>query len=142
MDSPEFKPFELKDFDSEVSVQEAAAVETDGFKPMNYSAGEDYAVLGEVDEKTETEKIDLSENFHTDHFQREDSLLTNAEDYARNIREGAALYKQKLVAENEAALKETERIKQETLALRKSAEEEKLKMIDGRGNDDEDNNAR
>ena len=51
MDSPEFKPFELKDFDSEVSVQEAAAVETDGFKPMNYSAGEDYAVLGEVDEK-------------------------------------------------------------------------------------------
>ena len=130
MDSPEFKPFELKDFDSEVSVQEAAAVETDGFKPMNYSAGEDYAVLGEVDEKTETEKIDLSENFHTDHFQREDSLLTNAEDYARNIREGAALYKQKLVAENEAALKETERIKQETLALRKSAEEEKLKMID------------
>ena len=36
MDSPEFKPFELKDFDSEVSVQEAAAVETDGFKPMNY----------------------------------------------------------------------------------------------------------
>ena len=28
MDSPEFKPFELKDFDSEVSVQEAAAVET------------------------------------------------------------------------------------------------------------------
>ena len=105
MDSPEFKPFELKDFDSEVSVQEAAAVETDGFKPMNYSAGEDYAVLGEVDEKTETEKIDLSENFHTDHFQREDSLLTNAEDYARNIREGAALYKQKLVAENEAALK-------------------------------------
>ena len=56
MDSPEFKPFELKDFDSEVSVQEAAAVETDGFKPMNYSAGEDYAVLGEVDEKTETEK--------------------------------------------------------------------------------------
>ena len=130
MDSPEFKPFELKDFDSEVSVQEAAAVETDGFKPMNYSAGEDYAVLGEVDQKTETEKIDLSENFHTDHFQREDSLLTNAEDYARNIREGAALYKQKLVAENEAALNETERIKQETLALRKSAEEEKLKMID------------
>ena len=89
MDSPEFKPFELKDFDSEVSVQEADALETDGFKPMNYSAGEDYAVLGEVDEKTETEKIDLSENFHTDHFQREDSLLTNAEDYARNIREGA-----------------------------------------------------
>ena len=78
MDSPEFKPFELKDFDSEVSVQEAATIETDGFKPMNYSAGEDYAVLGEVDEKTETEKIDLSENFHTDHFQREDSLLTNA----------------------------------------------------------------
>ena len=93
MDSPEFKPFELKDFDSEVSVQDAAVEEADGFKPMNYSAGEDYAVLGEVDQKTETEKIDLSENFHTDHFQREDSLLTNAEDYARNIREGAALYK-------------------------------------------------
>ena len=46
MDSPEFKPFELKDFDSEVSVQDAAVEEADGFKPMNYSAGEDYAVLG------------------------------------------------------------------------------------------------
>ena len=45
MDSPEFKPFELKDFDSEVSVQEAAAVETDGFKPMNYSAGEDLSLI-------------------------------------------------------------------------------------------------
>ena len=56
MDSPEFKPFELKDFDSEVSVQDASVEEADGFKPMNYSAGEDYAVLGEVDEKTETEK--------------------------------------------------------------------------------------
>ena len=39
MDSPEFKPFELKDFDSEVSVQDAAVEEADGFKPMNYSAG-------------------------------------------------------------------------------------------------------
>ena len=26
MDSPEFKPFELKDFDSEVSVQEALSL--------------------------------------------------------------------------------------------------------------------
>ncbi|MDP6464690.1 MAG: FliH/SctL family protein [SAR324 cluster bacterium] len=130
MDSPEFKPFELKDFDSGESIQESAVSEADGFKPLNYNESEDYAALGEADEKSETEKIELSENFHTDDFLREDSLLTNAEDYARNIREGAALYKQQLVSENEAALKETERIKQETLALRKSGEEEKLKMLE------------
>ena len=130
MDSPEFKPFELKDFDNRESIQESTLSETEGFKPLNYNEGEDFATLGEVDEKSETEKIELSQNFHTDDFLREDSLLTNAEDYARNIREGAALYKQQLVAENEASLKETERIKQETLALRKTAEEEKLKMIE------------
>ena len=37
MDSPEFKPFELKDFDSEVSVQDAAVGEADGFKPVSYT---------------------------------------------------------------------------------------------------------
>ena len=102
-----FKPFELKEFDSEEHVV-IPEEEGSGFHPLKYESDQDLSSFAEIQEKSDDEKITLSESFRTDEFNREDSLLTNAENYAQNIREGAQLYKQQLVSEieiNQKALK-------------------------------------
>ena len=64
------------------------------FKPINFSSynegltHEDSFKL--TSGKTDSEKIKISEGFKTTEFFHENSLLTNAEDFAQSIREGTA----------------------------------------------------
>ena len=129
MEDSGFKPFELKEFDSEEPVV-IPEEEDSGFHPLKYESEQDLSSFAEIQEKSDDEKITLSESFRTDEFNREDSLLTNAENYSQNIREGAQLYKQQLVSEIEINRKDTERIKEETHALQKITEEEKVRFVE------------
>ena len=67
-----FKPFELKEFDSEEPVI-IPEEENSGFRPLNYESEQDLSGFAEIQEKSDDEKITLSESFRTDEYNREDS---------------------------------------------------------------------
>ena len=110
LDENEFKPFTLTDF----SVADAASENTESistptenlvisdqiesFKPLTFEgekASEESNGFQEV--KTDAEKIQLSEDFKNSEFFLENSLLTDAEEFAETIREGAKLHKSQLL---------------------------------------------
>ncbi len=134
-DEAEFKLFTLQEFDlAEPPPPEVISPETESeevsFRLLNFDSQDLFTDVSLVEEKSVQDKITLSQDYSTDDFQREDSLLTNAEAYAKSIREGAQLYKEQLVAEHEIALRKSEENQNETRSLRKAAEAERLKMIE------------
>jgi len=154
LNDSEFKPFTLTDFgidevplggidspsaskgdgkaeveDSEISDRHAS------FKPLIFDKEGDSsrdALEGSTEPtvgKSDIEKIRLSKDFKTTEFSRENSLLTNAEDFAETIRDGAKLYKTQLLAKIEEQSVETERIHQKTVAENQEAEEERKNLM-------------
>ena len=75
------------------------------------------------------QKQALASEFSTDSFIRENSLLTDAESYAKSIREGAQLYKQQLLRQTEQAHAEAEEYKREALTYKQSMEEERQAVL-------------
>ena len=147
LDESEFKPFTLTDFSVEevspvissgsVSEHENGEEDTEeneiatrlaSFKPLTFDVdGDSEKYLTEnsaVDAsgKTDVEKIQLSKGFKNAEFFQENSLLTNAENFAESIRDGAKLYKSQLLTKIEEQASDTERIYQQTVTENQEAE--------------------
>ena len=105
------------------------------FKPMKFSVDGEFPKFhsGTFQEsesqKTDEEKINISEGFKTSEFFSEDSLLTNAEDFAQSIREGANLYKTELLKKIEQQATHTEKIHKKILSENEEAEHEREKLL-------------
>ena len=147
LDENEFKPFTLIDF----SVADAASENTESistpteklaisdqiesFKPLTFEKEEvsenfiskESNAFQEV--KTDAEKIQLSEDFKNSEFLLENSLLTNAEEFAETIREGAKLHKAQLLKQIEEQANDTDRIHQKTVAENQAAEQQRKQLL-------------
>ena len=132
LDQSEFKPFSLTDFTAVESDPSENDDTSDGrgknaegsenskeykiedrltsFKPLTFNVEGDSAdLVTEVrtdaeSAKTDAEKIKLSIDFKNADFFQENSLLTNAEDFAESIRSGAKLYKTQLLSKTQTRL--------------------------------------
>ena len=156
LEDSEFKPFNLTDFtvaetlpedseslsatqedgqdgaeveESEISVRLASFKpliidEQGGFEEFDAEGSNDLA-----DRRTDAEKIHLSQDFRTADFFQENSLLTNAENFAETIRDGAKLYKTKLLTKIEEQATDTKRIHKKTVAENQEAEKERKKLL-------------
>ncbi len=154
LNDSEFKPFSLTDFTvaeappEEPDIQSASRgdgeAEVEGskisdhpvsFKSLMFDKEGDFAGYASEasvemkDGKSDLEKIRLSKDFKTVEFSRENSLLTNAEDFAETIRDGAKLYKTQLLAKIEEQATDTERIHKKTVAENHEADEERSKLL-------------
>ena len=154
LNDSEFKPFSLTDFtvaeappeepDSPSASRVDGEAEVEGskisdrrvsFKSLMFDKEGDFAGYASEasaelkDGKSDLEKIRLSKDFKTAEFFRENSLLTNAEDFAETIRDGAKLYKTQLLAKIEEQATDTERIHQKTVAENQEADEERNKLL-------------
>jgi len=147
LDENEFKPFTLTDF----SVSDAASENTEGistptenlaisdqiesFKPLTFEeeeVSEDFISKesnGFQEIKTDAEKIQLSEDFKNSEFFLENSLLTDAEEFAETIREGAKLHKAQLLKQIEEQANDTDRIHQKTVAENQAAEQQRKQLL-------------
>ncbi|MFL2807943.1 MAG: FliH/SctL family protein, partial [bacterium] len=147
LDENEFKPFTLNDF----SVSDATSENTEGistlsenlaisdqiesFKPLTFEEEEvsvDFISKesnGFQEVKTDAEKIQLSEDFKNSEFFLENSLLTDAEEFAETIREGAKLHKAQLIKQIEEQANDTDRIHQKTVAENQAAEQQRKKLM-------------
>ena len=99
----------------------------------SYQESSHGSAFGELDTGEESysdeEKQELASIFATDNFIRENSLLTDAEAFAKSIREGAQLYKQQLLLKTEKANLEAEQFKQEALTLKQTMEDERQSVL-------------
>ena len=154
LNDSEFKPFSLTDFtvaeappeepDSPSASRGDGEAEVEGskisdrrvsFKSLMFDKEGDFAGYASEasaelkDGKSDLEKIRLSKDFKTAEFFRENSLLTNTEDFAETIRDGAKLYKTQLLAKIEEQATDTERIHQKTVAENQEADEERNKLL-------------
>ena len=156
LEDSEFKPFTLTDFSVAESLPEKpeslSATQGDGhdgaeveeseisdrlasFKPLIIDEQEESpeftadAVTELTDKRTDVEKIRLSKDFKTSDFFQENSLLTNAENFAETIIDGAKLYKNQLLTKIEEKAADTERIHKKTVAENQEAVEERGIML-------------
>ncbi len=156
LEDSEFKPFNLTDFTVAETLPEdsesLSATQEDGqdgaeveeseisvrlasFKPLiidEQGGSEEFDAEGSTDladRRTDAEKIHLSQDFRTADFFQENSLLTNAENFAETIRDGAKLYKTQLLTKIEEQATDTKRIHQKTVAENQEAEEERKKLL-------------
>ena len=156
LDENEFKPFTMNDFqvadtasektiniqttadnldDSSVSNDEDASDLITSFKPLTFreeEVSEEFIsskTNNSQELKTDAEKIKLSEEFKNSEFFLENTLLTNAEDFAETIREGAKLHKTQLLKQIEEQANDTDRIHKETVAENQAAEQQRNELI-------------
>ena len=147
LDENEFKPFTLNDFsvaDATSENTESISIPTENlaisdqiesFKPLTFEeeeVSEDFISKESNDfqeVKTDAEKIQLSEDFKNSEFFLENSLLTDAEEFAETIREGAKLHKAQLLKQIEEQANDTDRIHQKTVAENQAAEQERKQLL-------------
>lgn len=156
LDENGFKPFTLTDFSgSDVESENTESIPTsarklpispessdtevisqiESFKPLtfeNQELSEEFISEGSngfQKVKTDAEKIQLSEDFKNSEFFLENSLLTNAEDFAETIREGAKLHKAQLLKQIEEKVNDTDRIHQKTVAENQAAEQKRKDLL-------------
>jgi len=156
LDESEFKPFSLTDFtvveaESAETADSSAGKESPAeglnsaeqeiedrlasFKPLTFDVEGDSAefvakVAADAESgRTDAEIIQLSKGFKNAEFFQENSLLTNAEDFAESIRSGAKLYKTQLLTKIEEQASDTERIYQQTIAENQEAEKERKNLL-------------
>ncbi len=147
LDENEFKPFTLTDFsvaDATSENTESISIPTENlaisdqiesFKPLTFEeeeVSEDFISKesnGFQEVKTDAEKIQLSEDFKNSEFFLENSLLTDAEEFAETIREGAKLHKAQLLKQIEEQANDTDRIHQKTVAENQAAEQQRKQLL-------------
>ena len=147
LDENEFKPFTLNDFSVAGATSEntesisiptenlAISDQIESFKPLTFEeeeVSEDFISkesnsFQEV--KTDAEKIQLSEDFKNSEFFLENSLLTDAEEFAETIREGAKLHKVQFLKQIEEQANDTDRIHQKTVAENQAAEQQRKQLL-------------
>lgn len=112
-----------------------ASIRLASFKPVTFNEeGEvsDSLADNSVEQdiiKSNAEKIRLSTDFKNTEFFQENSLLTNAEEFAESVIDGAKLYKTQLLVKIEEQLTDTKRIHQKTVAENKVAEEQRIELL-------------
>jgi flagellar assembly protein FliH len=156
LDESEFKPFSLTDFtvvETESAETDASSAEKGSAEEGENSAGQEFearlasfkpltfdvegdsadfvaAVSADAESgKTDVEKIQLSKGFKNTEFFQENSLLTNAEDFAESIRTGAKLYKTQLLSKIEEQESDTKRLYQQTIVENQEAEKERKNLL-------------
>ena len=156
LDESEFKPYTLNDFStaddesententstpSEISTISSESNDAEvsernaSFKPLTFEVeevSEDFILNksnNSLEVKTDTEKIQMSEEFKSSEFFLENSLLTNAEEFAETIREGAKLHKDQLLKKIEEQANDTDLIHQKTVADNQAAEQQRKKLL-------------
>jgi len=156
LDENEFKPFNLTDFPvadvkseksesfsapakklatSFDSTDEKGSDRIESFMPLTFEeeeVSEDFISKKSNDfqeMKTNAEKIQLSEEFKNSEFFMENSLLTNAEEFAETIREGAKLHKAQLLEHIEQQANDTDRIHQKTVAENQEASKQREQLL-------------
>jgi len=108
--------------------------EESSFKPLSFANEENGtfhsgASFELTNEKTDSEKISISEGFKNSEFFYENSLLTNAEDFANSIREGANLHKAKLLTKIEQKANDTDRIREQMLSENQEAKQKREDLL-------------
>ena len=147
LDENEFKPFTLNDFSVADAISEntesisiptenlAISDQIESFKPLTFEeeeVSEDFISKESNDfqeVKTDAEKIQLSEDFKNSEFFLENSLLTDAEEFAETIREGAKLHKVQFLKQIEEQANDTDRIHQKTVAENQAAEQQRKQLL-------------
>jgi len=147
LDENEFKPFTMNDFSVADGASEntesistpteklAISDQIESFKPLTFEeeeVSEDFISKVSNDfqkVKTDAEKIELSEDFKNSEFFLENSLLTDAEEFAETIREGAKLHKAQLLKQIEEQANDTDRIHQKTVAENQAAETQRKELL-------------
>ncbi|SVC53396.1 uncharacterized protein METZ01_LOCUS306250, partial [marine metagenome] len=156
LEESEFKPFTLTDFtvaeplpeepeslsatqgdahDGTEVEESEISVPLTSFKPLiideqrNSPGFDGDGVTDLTDRRTDAEKIQLSKEFRTSDFFQENSLLTNAENFAETIIDGAKLYKTQLLTKIEEQATDSERIHQQTVTENQEAVEEREKLL-------------
>ena len=76
------------------------------------------------------EKVAKSEQFRSQEFTAESSLLTNAEAYAETIREGARIYSERMHTEANALQEQAKQALEEAQQVRQQAEKEKQTLLE------------
>lgn len=102
------------------------------FSLNRFNEDEEKTVYKEFEDqkkREENEKIELSGSFKANDFIPQNSLLTDAQNYAESIREGARLYAEQLSQEAESRYQQAERTFQEAKEVKAQAEEEKKKLL-------------
>ncbi|MCS5553000.1 MAG: flagellar assembly protein FliH, partial [SAR324 cluster bacterium] len=113
----------------------AISDQIESFKPLTFEeeeVSEDFISKesnGFQEVKTDAEKIQLSEDFKNSEFFLENSLLTDAEEFAETIREGAKLHKAQLLKQIEEQANDTDRIHQKTVAENQAAEQQRKQLL-------------
>lgn len=138
-DNFRIQPYKLPDFSDSDNEGQGSSFEAppesdpaSDFKPLAFNSEGDAQsdfTQPETEQSDTNKKIELSENFKSNEFIQEESLLTNAEAYAKTIREGAELYSEQLKAEADNRYAEAERIKQEADEIKLAAEENARQLI-------------
>ena len=137
LDENEFKPFTLNDFSVTDAVAENLEIsdQIESFKPLTFEeeeVSEDFISKesnGFQEVKTDAEKIQRSEDFKNSEFFLENSLLTDAEEFAETIREGAKLHKAQFLKQIEEQANDTDRIHQKTVAENQAAEQQRKQLL-------------
>ncbi|MBF0237683.1 MAG: hypothetical protein HQM12_08275 [SAR324 cluster bacterium] len=99
------------------------------FQPLeftNLSPTHESPVLNSA---TDDEKIILAENFRVGEFIPEASLLSNAEQYAKSIREGAEIYAERMKIAAEEKYAQAEQVKLDADAIKRAADHDRTRLL-------------
>ena len=128
----EYSPFQLNSFDGEEvpkqgNLPASASNPAEGFERPSFPGQTEESPGFEVEHETEPEEGGI--DFAAIKFQRENTLLTNAERYAASIREEAELYVGQLRNEVEALNVEAEKRYEEARIIKEQAEQDAAQLI-------------
>ncbi len=106
-----------------------------GFNPSVFQSGTrdeaGRAIIVEPEAANEEdEKIATSEQFNSTEFTAETTLLSNAENYAETIREGADIYSARMHQEADELQRKTEETLREAEAIKQAGEAERKRLIE------------
>ena len=122
------------DLENPITMNKEQSNSPSSFKPLSFPNEENSSFHSGssfelTNEKTDSEKINISEGFKNSEFFYENSLLTNAEDFANSIREGANLNKTKLLSKIEQKANDTDRIHKQILSENEEAKQKRDELL-------------
>ena len=127
---PEYTPYQLTDFDREdAETPRKLPAPTEGEGGFQGDAASKTPPTGSFEVGIDLEKKPEGTDFGSLQFQRENTLLTNAESYAGSIREEAQLYVRQLRGEVESLNAEAEKRYEEAAAAKSEAEAEAARIV-------------
>ena len=128
----DYQNYRIRSFDDETPHQEEGQLRVQGgesaFDRAHPEPGEEGSIFEE--ETSQTESSEGLTDFASIKFQRENTLLTNAERYADSIREEAELYVRQLQKEIESLNEQADKRYEEARLVKEEAEAEAQRRVD------------